>query len=237
MAGPLDFFSPGAWNDPNQPGIAQGFQTLLSDPRALAALGQMGQYIAGPREWGVSPAQQVIGSFGAAGQAVAREEEQQRKQTETESKAELRQAQAERAGARAGEEASRLELARERLGITKERNTAQMELWKSREDRLNRDYDSRKAVAEARLKLAETDQERKAARDEVTRLDKEHQQTIRDMRIEQQRQGLDIQTAREEGIRARSGLRGSIGLSQLYQTYKGQVEKYNQAIDKDIINY
>lgn len=115
MAGPLDFFTPGPWTDPNQPSAAQTFQ----DPRAQAALLQAGLNLMSGPTWGDTAGSQIARAVGSAGEATGRIEAADIKQQDSDTKAQLREAQAGAATARSGQAASGADLARERLGIAR----------------------------------------------------------------------------------------------------------------------
>lgn len=121
MAGPMDFFSPGPWVDPNQQqGPAQQqMMGFLQDPRGQAALLQAGLGLMGGATWGDTPASQIARAVGSGGEAVGRQEAADIKQQESDTKAQLREAQAGAATARSGAAASTADLARERLGIAR----------------------------------------------------------------------------------------------------------------------
>lgn len=119
MAGPLDFFSPGPWTDPNQPDASSQLSQTFNDPRAKAALLQAGlSLMAGPT-WGDTGASQLARAVGTGGEAVGRGEAMDIKAQEADSKDQLREAQAGAATARSGQAATQADLARERLGIAR----------------------------------------------------------------------------------------------------------------------
>jgi hypothetical protein len=119
MAGPMDFFSPGPWTDPNQPSAGQQIAGFMNDPRGQAALLQMGLSLMGGPAWGDSGASQTARAIGSGGEAITRQEGENRKQSESESKVELQEARASAASARAGQAGTAADLARERLGIAR----------------------------------------------------------------------------------------------------------------------
>lgn len=119
MAGPMDFFMPQGVQpqlpmaDPNQPGMLASLQ----DPGLQGALLQAGLSLMGGRNWGDTGASQVARAIGSAGEQGGRVEAANLKEREVSSKEDLRAAQAEAAGARAGQAGTNADLARARLGI------------------------------------------------------------------------------------------------------------------------
>lgn len=106
--------------DPNA-GVSQfgmlkaQWDNFLADPRGRAALLSTGLALMQPPSWGDTGASQIARAIGAGGESVRGTEELDRKQLETESKADLRSAQAVRAEAGATAAGARANSAADRL--------------------------------------------------------------------------------------------------------------------------
>lgn len=118
MAGPEDFFTPGAWPQ-QQPGPMDQLTGFLQDPRGQAALLQAGLSLMGGRSWGDTGASQTARAIGSGGEAIVRQEDQNRREQESTAKTDLAEARAGAATARAGQAGTQADLARERLGIAR----------------------------------------------------------------------------------------------------------------------
>lgn len=231
MAGPMDFFSPGEWQDP------------LADPNARAALLQTGIALMQPSPWGQTGLGAVGNAIGQGAQAHQRGveedrkvEEQTRKQQETDSKEELRTAQsgrmaaeAEKAGMWAGVQQDKLGLARDRLGLDQSRYEAAAKLASDK-------HEWRMADAQAKLSLATTAEERKAAELEVKRIATEAKTEQEKLRTDFIGRRVDNQGMIEQNKNQRLDLSTKVRVSNGYQAYKKGVEEAQKAWDKDIIN-
>lgn len=115
MAGPLDFFQPGEWQDP------------LADPKARAALLQTGIALAQPT-WGGTPFSNLMAAIGQGAEAPQRATEQDRKdaaeqraQQEADSRDTLRASQADAATSRSQTAASMADIAAQKLQLANEK--------------------------------------------------------------------------------------------------------------------
>jgi hypothetical protein len=136
MAGLLDPFSPGETTDPTAgvdpetyTKVKQEWDSFLGNPNGRAALLSAGLAMMQPPSFGDNATSQIGRAIGAAGESATANQVMGMKQSEQESKADLRSSQAlaaeARAGAaeaRAGAAGSRLELQGERLKAQNERN-------------------------------------------------------------------------------------------------------------------
>lgn len=149
MPGPLDFFTPGPWTDPNQPSIGDQFSQFLADPRGRAALLQMGLQGMSPPTWGDTTSGQIARAVGSGGEAAGRGEAMDIRSQEASSKQDLRAAQADAATARSGQAATTADLARERLGLGKlQEEGRQMRNMLGNRVRLSALYQADKAAME-----------------------------------------------------------------------------------------
>jgi len=110
--GPFDFSMP---TPQGQPGFLDTLGQAISDPRVMGFIGQAGlQGLMSPG-WGQTPSDTFAMMLGAGGEAVHRGQEEERKQQEAASKAELRTSQAQLAEAKAGTAGMGYDLQREKL--------------------------------------------------------------------------------------------------------------------------
>lgn len=109
----MDFLSP---QDPNagpmQPTV---IDQLLSNPRVAAGVLQFGINATQPRAWGQSPFSALTSAVGGGAEAAQRQEAEDIKQQEANSKEDLRASQATAAEARAGAAGARNDMAAQRL--------------------------------------------------------------------------------------------------------------------------
>lgn len=143
MATPYDPWTPGPVEGlvPDQ-GVAAQVGSFMEDPRARAALLSFGLQMMQPPSFGDNFASQFGRAVGAGGEAVARTELQNMKETElgikqqeAESKQDLRGAQAEAAIARAGAAEARAGAAGERLNTAGARLALQQQEAERRNER------------------------------------------------------------------------------------------------------
>ena len=92
----------------------------LQDPRVQSALLSGGAQLAQPLQWGQSQFGHLMSSLGQAGEGVRNVDEQQRKDTESDSKNQLRESSAQLAEARARNTGVSAEAAQDRLALRRE---------------------------------------------------------------------------------------------------------------------
>jgi multidrug efflux pump subunit AcrA (membrane-fusion protein) len=235
MAGPEDWFTPGEWPSlPQVPSIGQ----MNVDPRLATALIAMGQGIAGPRHWGESGSQQIIGSLGNAGEAIGRQEEMDRKQQEADSKEELRTSQADAATSRARSAQEGAVNASQALDLKKQALGLRELTVNNKINETNRKYDLAEKALELKRDSAKTDQERRQAELELRQLDSERRNDVARTRAEAYSTNVDsmvenrLTTEEGRNARAAAGRDVSTGnnLRSTYNAYKAGIDAANFAL-------
>lgn len=117
MNAPFDFSDMAA---PNVAQTSAEWAQAMSDPQVRGALLQFGISMLQPPQFGDTFGSQFGRGVGAAGEYTSRLDEEERKRLDAESKAQLRESQAETGTVRAGAAQMAAEAARERTGLTKQ---------------------------------------------------------------------------------------------------------------------
>jgi hypothetical protein len=134
MPGVDDPFTPGKSPDPNagvEPGtfdkVRQEWSTFLEDPKGRAALMSAGIALMQP-QWGGNTTSAIGQAIGAAGQSATANQAMDIRESEAESKQDLRSSQAQAAEARAGAAGARAGAAGDRLQFQREKLQSDQQL-------------------------------------------------------------------------------------------------------------
>jgi hypothetical protein len=216
MAGILDFFSPRARND-EQPDPTAQFQGFLEDPRGRAALLQAGLSLMGGRSWGDTPTSQIGRAIGSAGEGIRAQEADVQQEAEATSKIQGREATAASRDARLAQGETALGIKQQAEDRKREEMDRVDNRFRSRERRLEAQWDSKIKQAEDRFLLAKTDQERKAARDEVQRLNSEKRTELLQNRAQFEKDRITLGQSVEQNRQSRAQSQTIRDIQKMYQ--------------------
>lgn len=206
------------------------WNTFLNQPSGRAALLTAGLQLMQPPSFGDTPVSQIGRAIGAAGETLGRTEAMDLRQAEAGSKAELRSAQAEAAGANAQTRAMGADVARERLGlkereleIRKEDVQSKIALREAQSQAIPIRTEAQRLRGEAAAAKTDTDKrnlELRARDLDLKAQDLESKAKARSDRADAVLQSLDLRREEGAGRREDSALNRGVKASALYQDYQ-----------------